>query len=96
MRVMSSPPDLAAPYLQPLGTHPTDGYGTRGDIQQMAGHDSGAGVCIEIGQNHDCSPIDTVRIASVRDALANGSYRLQPLATAQAMIAAQDLLELYP
>lgn len=96
MRVMSSPPHLAAPYLQPLGAQPTDGCGARGALQQMAGHDSGAGVSVEIGRNHDHSPIDTARIASVRDALANGSYRLQPLATALAIIAAPDLLELHP
>ncbi|WP_228241662.1 flagellar biosynthesis anti-sigma factor FlgM [Porphyrobacter sp. GA68] len=96
MRVMSSPPNLAAPCLQPRDPQLTGGCAARAALQQMAGHDSGAGVSIEIEQNHDRSPIDTARIASVRDALANGSYQLQPLATAQAMIAAQDLLELYP
>ena len=60
-----------------------------------AGSTKGSGVAVEIAApTQSGPPIDTDRVAQIRDALRDGSYPLVPAKIADAMIAAQLKFEI--
>lgn len=67
-----------------------EGTGTR-TATARGGAAAGAGVAIDVSSQIDTSqpPLDTDRVAQIREALKEGSYPLVPAEIADAMIAAQ-------
>ena len=96
MRIPSSSHDFVTQQLQALRSQAVDGRQPLGTTQRLDSRPAMAGISIEVTGAHGHSPVDEARVESLRGAIADGSYQLQPLATAKALIAAKDLLELQP